>query len=97
MDLSTVYRTLELLVELDLAKEADLGEGKKYYELASGEDHHHMVCRKCGRVLHLDDSLLEPARRTARELYGFQVQFADLVIFGTCRECGSQGGEDAHT
>lgn len=87
MDLSTVYRTLELLVDLNLAKESDLGEGKRYYELASQGDHHHLVCRRCGKVRHLEDNLLEPAREAAEKLYGFQVQFADLVIFGLCREC----------
>jgi Fur family ferric uptake transcriptional regulator len=93
MDLSTVYRILDLLIELNLAKESDLGEGKKLYELASGGDHHHLVCRRCGKVLHLEDSLLEPARRAAQELYGFQVQFAELVIFGLCLECISRGDE----
>ncbi len=87
MDLSTVYRTLELLVDLNLVKESDLGEGKRYYELASSEDHHHIVCRSCGKVLHLEDGFLQPARRAAQELYGFEVEFADLVIFGRCNDC----------
>src|SRR5665811_2641479 len=50
VNISTVYRTLELLVELDLVRETHLGPNRRYYEVEEGEPHHHLVCTDCGSV-----------------------------------------------
>jgi Fur family ferric uptake transcriptional regulator len=48
---ATVYRTLKLLVESDLAHVRDFNTGRKLYEHSEeGENHAHMVCLKCGKV-----------------------------------------------
>src|SRR5690606_25016798 len=47
-NLSTVYRTLELLVALGLAAETDLGSGVREFELVGTERHHHLICQQCG-------------------------------------------------
>jgi len=48
VNISTVYRTLELLKRLGLATETDLGEGRVRYHPAGKGHHHHLVCRECG-------------------------------------------------
>src|SRR5207237_8983419 len=58
VSLSTVYRTLELLPELGLVREVHLPGEQPHYEPVEGTAHHHLVCRRCRAVIHLDDTLL---------------------------------------
>ena len=60
VNVSTVYRTLELLVSLDLVVETRLEGSACYYEVSPEPTHHHFVCRKCGAVGHFGDELLAP-------------------------------------
>ena len=50
VNISTIYRTLELLEELGLVKHAHLGHGPPNYHLSTEADHVHLRCRSCGRV-----------------------------------------------
>src|SRR5260370_8435450 len=58
VSLSTIYRTLELLRELGLVRENHLPGEQPHYEAAEGKAHHHLVCRTCRAILHLDNPLL---------------------------------------
>ena len=58
VSLSTIYRTLELLRELGLVRENHLAGEQPHYEAAEGKDHHHLVCRNCRAIIHLDNTLL---------------------------------------
>ncbi len=62
INVSTVYRTLELLVSLDLVVETLLEGSAGYYEVSPEPSHHHFVCRECGVVEHFGDELLAPVR-----------------------------------
>src|SRR3990172_9728951 len=62
VDISTVYRTLQLLKKLHLVSETDLGGGRVQYELSEGSRHHHLVCRRCGAALPLDDKDIDARR-----------------------------------
>ena len=64
VNLSTVYRTLQLLVSLDLVSETRLGTKHSYYEVAPEPVHHHFVCEKCGSVGHFADELVAPLPRS---------------------------------
>ena len=92
VDISTVYRTLQLLKKLHLVSETDLGGGRVQYELSEGSRHHHLVCRRCGATLPLDDEVIEPLRTRLLEKQGFQADMEHFAIFGLCRECGNQSG-----
>ncbi len=87
VNVSTVYRTLELLVGLELVQETRLAGVATYYEVAPSPVHHHFVCEGCGAVGHLDDGLLEPVRRELLDADGFLVSEARMTVFGLCREC----------
>ena len=87
VNISTVYRTLELLKGLGLVTETDLGGGRFRYHSADKGHHHHLVCRKCGRVLELDDSVLSPLEGIILRKYGFKVDLSHLAVFGNCIEC----------
>ena len=87
VNISTVYRTLELLKELELVTETDLGGGKFRYHSADKGHHHHLVCRKCGLVFELEDSVLIPLEGIILREYGFRADLTHLAVFGNCVEC----------
>ena len=90
MNISTVYRTLELLKELGLVAETDLGGGRLVYHPAGKAHHHHLVCRKCGKVQDIDEAVFEHLRDEIRQKYGFDAVFEHMGIFGTCESCWGQ-------
>jgi Fur family transcriptional regulator, stress-responsive regulator len=84
----TVYATLELLVELGLARRVDAGSGATLYDPRT-EPHQHMVCRRCGRIDDLDGEvevgrLLRQAAGT-----GFDPEAVQVVISGLCTACAA--------
>ena len=87
LDLSTVYRTLELLRDLRILSQTDLGRGCAEYEVMTDRPHHHLVCRSCGKVIDLDHSHLSAAAQSIRHEFGFEPIFDHFAIFGWCREC----------
>jgi len=89
-NISTVYRTLELLKELNLVTEADLGEGCVRYHVAEKGHHHHLICRGCGKVIDLEDVALSPLKDTLLQKYGFDADLKHLAISGKCSECGKK-------
>jgi Fur family ferric uptake transcriptional regulator len=94
VDISTVYRTLQLLKKLRLITETDLGEGVVEYELSERGRHHHLVCRQCGKTAALDDSFLRPLADRLQEVHGFEADLEHFAIFGICAACqeGSPSG-----
>ena len=91
VNISTVYRTLELLKNLDLVTETDLGSGLFRYHFADKGHHHHLICEKCGTTTEVDESLLLPIKRTVFNEYGFRANISHLAIFGRCSKCEGYG------
>jgi len=87
VNISTVYRTLELLKHLGLVTETDLGEGRVRYHPADKGHHHHLVCTECGAVIDLDESVLSPVKDVLLREYGFIADLRHLAIFGRCTKC----------
>ena len=87
VNLSTVYRTLDLLVGLDLVSETRLGGSTTYFEVAPEPVHHHFVCESCGTVGHIADDLLDPLYGSLRDEHGFEATRSRTTVFGLCREC----------
>ena len=90
LNLSTVYRTLDLFVELGLVAQTDLGEGVRQFELVGSHPHHHLICQRCGDIIEVSDDLLGPLRQTLREQFGFKARMDHFAIFGICRSCREQ-------
>ena len=87
VDLSTVYRTLELLMEMGIVYRSDMGDGTSRYELAEEEMHHHLVCRRCGQVIDLSHELLEPLQERLLADHGFAADLTHVVFQGLCKTC----------
>jgi len=87
VNISTVYRTLELLKRLGLVTETDLGGGRVRYHPADKGHHHHLVCQECGRIIDLDESVLSSVKSMLLREYKFSADLRHLAIFGHCANC----------
>ena len=87
VNISTVYRTLELLEELGLVSHAHLGHGAPTYHLADRHHHLHLVCRDCGSVTETDTAIATPLTDALRERHGFDTDLKHFAIFGRCADC----------
>jgi Fe2+ or Zn2+ uptake regulation protein len=84
----TVYASLELLVELGLARRIDTGHGPALYD-GGTDPHQHMVCRRCGQVEDLQAGFDTAALLRAAEAAGFAAESAELVVSGLCARCAT--------
>ncbi len=84
---SAVYRNLDLLTQLGLVHQTDLGRGHIEYELHQDPHHHHLVCRQCRRVLQIDHAALAALGKKLERDFGFQADLDHFAIFGTCKKC----------
>lgn len=87
VNISTVYRTLELLKGLGLVTETDLGSGRFRYHTAEKGHHHHLICVRCGTTIETTESPFLTLKRTLLKEYGFQANISHLAIFGRCSKC----------
>lgn len=87
VNISTVYRTLELLQKLGLVTHTHFDDGIALYHLAEDSHHQHMVCRGCGSEREIAVEELSALDRHLRERYGFQADLAHFAIVGTCKAC----------
>ncbi len=95
VNISTVYRTLDLLKKLNLVYEIDLGEGRVRYHAEESGHHHHLVCQGCNRVIDIDEATLSELRDVLRRDYDFDAELRHVGIFGLCRECREKAGKEA--
>ncbi len=87
VNISTVYRTLELLKQLGLVTETDMGEGRVRYHPVGKGHHHHLVCQECGAIIALDESLLSSFKSALLREYKFSANLRHLAILGRCVNC----------
>jgi Fur family transcriptional regulator, ferric uptake regulator len=87
VNVSTVYRTLELLEHLGLVTHTHLGHGAPRYHLAAEADHVHLVCRHCEQVTQVDKTAVRALVAALEESQGFQTDVGHLTIFGLCAVC----------
>ena len=87
MNISTVYRTLELVKELGLVTETDMGDGRVRYHCMGKGHHHHLVCEKCGSIIDMEETILDPLWSEIERKYNFKVDMKHLVFFGLCAGC----------
>jgi len=87
VNISTVYRTLDLLKRLDMVTETDLGGGRVRYHPVDKGHHHHLVCQECGAIIDLDESVLSSLQNQLLREYKFSADLRHLAIFGRCANC----------
>jgi len=94
--LTTVYRTLDLLVRSGMINRLSFGDGQNRYEFRSGkkEEHHqHLICTKCGRIINCSDlfteqlELIKKAEDVLTKKYNFTVLDHNIEFYGLCEKC----------
>jgi len=90
INITTVYRILELLVAEGLATCILLGDNRLVYATVRHGPHVHLLCRKCGRTIQADERLLSTFGRKIRALHGFAVDMQHLSIPGLCADCQAE-------
>jgi len=86
---STIYRALHVMVNLGLIRELELAENRKFYELSgsSVEQHHHLVCVRCGEVSEFEAQAITSAGSTEAVTRGFALLNCQFTVHGLCPAC----------
>lgn len=89
--LTTVYRNLQSMAERGEVDVVRRGDGESLYRKCDmSEHHHHLVCRRCGYSVEIDNPELERWAERAAEHHRFSDVRHDLELFGVCETCSAQ-------
>jgi Fur family transcriptional regulator, ferric uptake regulator len=92
VDVTTVYRNLEVLEDLGFVKHTHLGHGAASYRPAE-DDHIHVVCHTCGSVVDAPADLVDALAGRLLDERGFVLDRAHFTVFGSCAACRAAAGE----
>ncbi len=87
VNVSTVYRTLELLEQVGLVTHTHLGHGAPVYHLAAEAQHVHLVCRDCEKVIQVDPAAVGSLVTALDRESGFETDVGHLTVYGRCADC----------
>lgn len=97
--LATIYRTVQVLVDLRVIDRVSFDDGFVRYELGEGEvcrhHHHHAICEDCGSVISFENDLLEQLEQAVQDAIGFHVTDHEVKLFGYCRSCAEKRKADS--
>lgn len=86
--LTTVYRTLQSLCDIDAVDALHMPNGETLYRHCETDaHHHHLVCTKCGRTEEIDGGPIEKWASAVASEYNFELTGHDAEIFGVCSQC----------
>ncbi|HWT27827.1 MAG TPA: Fur family transcriptional regulator [Mobilitalea sp.] len=91
--LATVYRTIQLLSELNLIDKLNLDDGYVRYEIGkkdkeeASHHHHHLICLDCGNIFAFQGDLLETLEARIKNTMGFEVVDHEVKLYGHCKKC----------
>ncbi|MFR9730414.1 Fur family transcriptional regulator [Saccharopolyspora sp. MS10] len=88
VNITTIYRALDVLEEIGLVRHTHLGHGAPTYS-ADEHEHVHLVCHRCGEIDEVPCELLGDLAARLRERRGFELDATHLALSGTCRACGA--------
>ena len=88
---ATIYRTVKLLCESGLAKEAHFGDGVARYETLLNSAHHdHLVCLDCGKKIEVVDPAIEQLQEKMAKRHNFILTSHHMYLYGICGACRKQ-------
>ena len=90
ISLQSVYDALGLLVAERLIRRIQPAGSPARYEDRVGDNHHHLICRSCGRVVDIDCAVGSAPCLTAADDKGFEIDEAEVAYWGRCPECAAQ-------
>lgn len=89
---ATVYRVIKQLLDAGLIQKISTMDGKVYYERSSAhQQHDHLICNQCGRILEIKDDALETQLLALCKALNFQPEYRSLHMYGKCSKCQPTG------
>ena len=96
---STVYRCLEMLSDQGRVRKYQGVQGVTQYQhvedISSCDTHFHMMCSRCGNLMHVDCSLMRSMCDHLMREHGFRLDPRETILVGVCDHCREEGGEEA--
>jgi Fur family ferric uptake transcriptional regulator len=90
---ATVYRTVNMLVEMGVATKRHFGSGSATFECEVNKEHHdHLVCTACGKIIEFHNDAIEDLQVTVAGEHGFVISHHRMELYGTCVDCQKQTG-----
>lgn len=87
LSLSTVYRSLQAFKKLGLVEELHFDDTHHHYEVKPADEHHHLVCLGCGKVIEFRHPLSRYLKRSIPESRNFDITETEIRMAGYCAEC----------
>jgi len=92
-----IYDVLAACTEAGLVRRIEPAGSPARFEIRTGDNHHHLVCRSCGRVTDVDCAVGTRPCLTPRDGAGYRVDEAEVVYWGLCSDCQRDGEPDEGT
>ncbi len=92
IDITSVYRNLELLERHGLVRHVHLGHGPGLYVLVGRRELEYLYCERCTKVTPVAVEDLNPVRQQIKERFGYHARFTHFAIVGLCPQCAAQPG-----
>jgi Fur family ferric uptake transcriptional regulator len=92
---ATVYRTMKLLTECDLAVERHFRDGGARYESGQKRHHDHLICESCGKIVEFEEPRIENLQQETAKKLSFRLTGHKMELYGICRDCEKAGKKAA--
>jgi Fur family ferric uptake transcriptional regulator len=101
MGIATIYRTLQLFEEIGLVYKHNFDDGCSRYEILSPNStevhqHHHLVCKKCGKIIEVKEDLMNSLEEIIEKQYNFEILNHVVKFTGVCSECRKKENENGN-
>jgi Fur family ferric uptake transcriptional regulator len=88
--IATIYRTLNLLEESNIATSISFGSAGKKFELGNKPHHDHLICKNCGLIVEFQDEQIEKKQEEIAYKNGFKMTGHMMQLYGICEKCQSK-------
>lgn len=89
IDRSTIYRAIDVFEKLGIVISGDDLDGERVYELVKEYPHHHLICKRCGHDIEINNNFVDEFYRNLQSEYDFEVVMDHLIVVGVCPECNN--------
>lgn len=85
--IQSIYTVVQSLVDVDLIRKLEFGQTAARYEIERPDNHHHVHCRRCGRIEDVPCQHGSAPCMTPAKTHGMVIEVADVVYHGICSDC----------
>jgi Fur family ferric uptake transcriptional regulator len=88
--IATIYRTIGVLEKLNMIARLYVDDGCIRYQVLDPHkehEHHHLICQRCGKIVDMQDDLLDNLEGKIKDIYNFKVTNHKVKFYGICSDC----------